>query len=458
MPKNITIIGGGISGLTVLHYLKQKYAQRSDVQIRLLEKENSLGGTIRSIRKENFLFETGPNGFLASKETTLDLINALGIRDKLLAAKSESKKRFMALNNKLFSIPLGPISFLLFKPFSIFDKLRILREVTIPKNPDPGESVYDFAKRRLGTRFAELFIDPMIKGIFGGNARELNLKCAIPRIYELEEMYGSLFKAMFALAKQKRKEGEKEIYNGLPKGQLTSFQNGMGELIDALSQKYRDSICQNEEVCGISRSNNRFILQTTKGEYSCEEVFLCAPAYAGAHILFSFNKTLAEALKKIYYAPIAVVGLAYRKTAFEIQPDGFGYLIPSQEKKDVLGVLFSSQIFQNRSDANHVLLQVMIGGAGSERLFDQPQDKILELAKNEIKTVLEAKQDPVKEFYSFWQKGIPQYNLNYPELTRMIEQEASKIRGFFLCANYIGGISVNDCIAHAKLAAEKSSL
>ncbi len=75
--KRIAIIGGGISGLTVLHYLKQRLGDT--VEITLFEREASTGGTIRSFKKDSCLFEWGPNGFLDNQPATLQLIEELGL-------------------------------------------------------------------------------------------------------------------------------------------------------------------------------------------------------------------------------------------------------------------------------------------------------------------------------------------------------------------------------------------
>jgi len=113
-------------------------------------------------------------------------------------------------------------------------------EVVIPRGRDHKESVYDFAQRRLGERFAQLFLDPMVSGIYGGDAKSINMQAAFPRIHQLEVKYGSLFKAMYSLRKQ---GGTDQNHNmGMPKGTLTSFQNGVKELIAKLFKKYQGQI------------------------------------------------------------------------------------------------------------------------------------------------------------------------------------------------------------------------
>ena len=53
MSKHIAIIGGGISGLALLHYLEPG---RGDHEVVLFEKNEHLGGTIRSMARNGCLF------------------------------------------------------------------------------------------------------------------------------------------------------------------------------------------------------------------------------------------------------------------------------------------------------------------------------------------------------------------------------------------------------------------
>ena len=243
MSKSILIIGGGISGLAVLHYLKQKYAGRPDVEVLLLEKDAAAGGTVRSVVRNGCLFETGPNGFLDSsplrpigslregpngqrepngKPRTLELVAELGLVGELVKAGRDAQVRYICLNNVLHPFPMSPGGLFGFRPMRLREKLRVFAEPFVARGTDPGESVYGFGARRLGEKFSRLFLDPMVSGIYGGDARETVLKAAFGRIHELEQRYGSLFKAMMRLRK-----------GGMPKGTLTSFHRGQEQLTDA---------------------------------------------------------------------------------------------------------------------------------------------------------------------------------------------------------------------------------
>jgi len=460
MKKHIVIIGGGISGLALLHYLKQKYIHQDDVEVLLLEKNDHLGGTIRSIVKNECLFETGPNGFLDSKKRTLDLVRELDLENFLVKASQESKIRYLSVNNTLHQIPSSPRTFLSFKLLNFLEKLRILGEFFVPQKSDPRESVYDFGKRRLGERFSEVFLDPMVSGVYGGDARNANLKAVFPKIYALEEEHGSLFKAMIKIRKGKKSSGNGM---GTPTGTLTSFQNGIAQLIDALGKRHQANIRLNQEIKEISPQEDQYSITSTDGKrYMADELYFCAPAYSVGPMLKNVNHRLSCELSKVNYAPMAVVGLVYPREYFSKKPKGYGYLIPSSEKSQVLGVLFEGNIFPGRCREDQVLFRVMIGGARNPDILNKTKEELVQLAVKEIEMLSGKKEqtsengNPQELFFMPLAKAIPQYDLLYCEIKATIEDELQKIPNLHLVANYLNGVSLNDCIESAYQGAQKS--
>ncbi len=454
MNKNLIIVGGGISGLTLLHYLKKKYHNHSDVSIKLFERQAQPGGTIRTIHRSGFQFETGPNGFLDSKLSTLTLANELGLKDDLIVASPATKIRSICVKNTLYPLPSGPISFFNFKPLSFGAKLRVIRELVIPRGDNPDETVYEFGTRRLGENFAKYFLDPMVSGIFGGNAQDLNLQHAFPRINQIEQQYGSLFRGMISLALQKKKQQKNSLTAGQPTGQLWSFKNGMGQLIDKIAQIYSDSIETGINVDQVCAKDKGYVLKASGKEYFADHLILSTPAYAAADIIDSSDKDLAVALRKIPYAAITVVGLVYSLEQFAHLPVGFGYLRPTHEGREVLGVLFSSNIFPSRSADGKILFQIMLGGACNPDTVLKSEDQLFTLAKNEIQQILQVSGQPQEQFIYRWDKGIPQYNRFYPQTYKEIKKIMSNYPRLHLTANYLDGVSLNDCIANAKKMAE----
>ncbi len=445
--KNIIIIGGGISGLVTLHYLRGKYALREDVSIILLEASERLGGTIQTVTKDGFRFEAGANGFLSSKPETLNFIKELNLTSALCTAVSESKIRYLSVQNKLHKLPSSPVSFLGFDALSLKDRLRVPLEMFIPKGKDEDETVFEFGKRRLGENFSNLFLDAMVSGIYGGDAKRLNLKAAFPRIHEIEQTFGSLIRGMLKL----RTSPE-------PKGELTSFQNGMSQIIQTLAERYRNFIQTSQSVQHVERNQNQFIVRTIEKTFPADEIYCCTPAFVAAKIFEHLNAELSAALLGVEYAPIAVVGFGFAKKDLKKFPEGFGYLIPSKERKKVLGVLFDSNVFPNRAPQDSVFIRVMVGGMRHQEIATKSKDEIIAIAREEINLMVKPVAEPRAVFFSSWPKGIPQYNTGYLQLKEKIESETTKLSGVFLVSNYLNGVAFNDCIASAKRASEKSRL
>ena len=440
VKRNILIVGGGISGLALLHYLTIKYYFDDTVSIKLLEKNNRPGGTIHTIHKDGYCFESGPNGFLDNKSTTLKFIRDVAAEIHLCPAASAAKIRFIAFQKALHAIPITPKDFLAFKLLNPLDKLRILSEIFLPRGQNLDESVYDFGCRRLGKRFADLFLDPMVSGIYGGNVREICLRAAFPRMAELEKKYRSLFKAMMHLKKK----------GGAPQGTLTSFHQGMAQLTDIIAERYKKHITLNSKITTISRNGSQYIVYSKGTHYTADELFVCTPAYGAANLLKNLDPDLSQALNRITYAPIAVVGLGFLTHDFQHTPQGFGYLNPSSEKRNALGVLFDSNIFPGRAPEGHIFLRVMIGGTRFAQVLEHSKEQIIQMAIEEVRSHFPSRAKPHKIFIQCWPQAIPQYDQTYLKVRGDIETRLKNWPNLCLNSNYWGGISFNDSIETAR--------
>ena len=449
--KTILILGGGISGLAALHFLKKKYANQPDVKIILLEKNDYAGGTIRSLGQSGCLFETGPNGFLNTQPRTFEFIEDLNLTDQVIEAKKEANIRYISVQKKLYRIPANPKAFLNFPLLNLKEKFRVLFEILAPKKDCPDETVFDFGCRRLGRRFTELFLDPVVSGIYGGDIQKISLKLAFPKLYQMEQRCGSLTKALFGSKRSPFPKAQAKI----SKGKLYSFKKGMGELIDRLATKYTDEIRLKEEAISIRPFNHQYEIISSIDKYLADELFVCTPAYVSSNLLKDLDLSLTKALEKINYAPIAVAGLLFRRNQFPDFPPGFGYLIPSKEGRDILGVLFDSQIFNDRSPDDNIFVRVMLAGSLHPEILKMPANDIFKKAIEEIRQQLELKGDPQEVFLSLWPKAIPQYDADYAGILPILEEKLTHFSHIHIVSNFLKGVSMNDCVENAYQAAQK---
>lgn len=448
--KSIAIIGGGISGLSVLHYLKRRFSD-TDVEINLYEKNKTPGGSIQSIQDDAALFERGPNGFLNSKTRTLQLVDELGLSNDLIEADQSSSIRYICVDDQLHPLPKTPKEFLKFPLLTFGEKLRVLGDFVIPPSGKTNETIAEFGSRRFGHRFTEIFLDSMVKGIYAGHADRLVLNKAFPRIAQLENKYHSLFRAQIALRKGRLKSS-----TGSPLGTLTSFRNGMGTIITTLHNKYAQNIHTNISVRNLIKNNDRYTFFMNAGEEAqADYVFVCVPSYGASEIFKNFNSSISKNLSRIQYAPVNVVGLLFKDVDI---PKGFGYLRPSLNNSPILGVLFESNIYPQRYDNEYHFLRIMMRPSLEKDSDNISEDEMITLAKKEIKNVLGVTKPFEKVHVYSMKKAIPQYDMIYTKSIDHIENALTEIEGIDIVANYRKGIAFNDCIENAFNAVQRVKL
>ncbi|MFN3395796.1 MAG: protoporphyrinogen oxidase [Thermodesulfovibrionales bacterium] len=440
----ITIVGGGISGLSLAFFLKRA---RPQIEVTVLEAEDRPGGKIWSDRRDGFLCESGVNGFLDNRPKTLELASLLSLNP--LRSNDNARKRFVFSGGKLRLIPESPIAFLTSDLLSLKGRISLLCEPFQPKGSKDDESLAEFAIRRLGREAYEKLIDPMASGIYAGDPEKLSLKSCFPRIYKLEREYGSLIKGMIKLQKKAKREGKASIGPG-PGGNLTSFRSGMGTLIDALKDELDESLKSKSKVVSILKGNRVYNVITEDGKgIESDVVVIATPAHEASAITATLDRGLSELLSKIPYPSLSVICLGYRKDKIDHDLNGFGFLIPHIEGRRILGSLWDSSIFPERSPEGYVLIRSMVGGMRASELALIEKDQLIKLVQEELRDIMGIKEDP--DFVSVYvhEKAIPQYTQGHSERLQLIEELLLKYKGLYITGNAYRGIGVNDCIENS---------
>lgn len=445
----VVIVGGGISGLSLAYFLLEK---NKDLDIVVIESEKKAGGKIWTEKVNGFLCEGGVNGFLDNRPKTLELASKLSL--KPLRSNDSARKRYIFSNGKLNLLPESPVSFLRSNLLSFSGRLRVLAEVFVPKRMDDDETLAQFAIRRLGRDAYEKLIDPMASGIFAGDPEKMSLRSCFPKVYNLEQTYGSLIKGMIRLKRQARKTGQK--VGAGPGGVLMSFYDGMGTMINALTTFLGDRLKYDNRVVSIDKVNNLYNIYLKDGSFiESDVVVIASPAYEAGKILGSLNKEISLLLGDIFYPSITVVCFGYKKERIKYPLNGFGFLIPYKEKRKILGTLWDSSIFPNRAPDDMVLMRSMIGGARNSGLALMEEDKIVDIVINELRDIMDINVTP--DFVKIYrhEKGIPQYHVGHERRLSRIEELLSKLKGLYLTGNAYRGIGVNDCIENSFKLAER---
>lgn len=455
MPR-VVIVGGGISGLALAYRLEQR---APDAEVLLLEERSHLGGTIGTEQRDGFRVEIGPNGFLDNKPFALELCRELGLGERLLGASDAARRnRYLLLDGRLHLLPNSLPSFLTTDALSWRTRFLLLAERFRPRRRGGGdESIDAFIRRRVGREMAETLADAFVTGIYAGDPKLLSIQAAFPRLAELEREHGSVLRGMAIRARQRRAEAASRGEPPARPGRMWSFREGMNLLIDTLASRLRFPPLTDVHVRTARRLENDGWRVQSEGRdgWDAEAVVLACPAHQQAAILADEDADLAAAIDAIPYNRVAVVALGYRAADVPGSMDGFGYLSPQRQRRDVLGVQWCSSIFPERAPAGMVLLRAMCGGWNRPEMLDWDENRLLGAVRGELRQTMRIQATPIFHHIIRWQRAIPQYHLGHLERVARIEGRLSRHPGLFLGGNAYRGVALNDCVEQAGLLADR---
>jgi oxygen-dependent protoporphyrinogen oxidase len=228
----------------------------------------------------------------------------------------------------------------------------------------------------------------------------------------------------------------------------------MGLLIETLRERLR-----RQPVVGVTAHQVRSIVPDgpdaweVRGEgqdrWLADEVVLTCPAYQQAALLADQDAELADQIGRIPYNRVAVVAVGFRAADVPAPLDGFGYLVPRKEGREVLGVQWCSSIFPERAPPGAVLLRAMCGGWHSPEMVGWDEGRLLAAVRVDLGQALGIQAEPIFQRVIRWDRAIPQYQLGHLERVAWIEERAARHRGLFLGGNCYRGVALNDCVERA---------
>ena len=442
---DIAIIGAGLTGLTTGFWLT-----RAGKQIQIIEKQDRAGGQIRTFQANGFIYESGPNTGVVSYPEVAELFAALSPNCTLETAREESKKRWIWKGNKFHALPSGLVSAVTTPLFTLYDKFRILGEPFRAKGTNPDESVAELAARRLGTSFVDYAVDPFLSGVYAGNPNTLITRHALPKLYNLEQDYGSFIKGSIAKAKLPKTDRDK-----LATKKVFSATGGLEKLSQALVKSIgQERIILSANDVKIEPQGNQWLITycTPEGEHSliANKVVTTCGAYALPDLLPFIPKEDIGQISNLHYAPIIQASVGFHNT-HGLQFGAFGGLVPSKEKRDVLGILFPSACFVGRSPEEGALFSFFIGGVRHADMLDWSDEQLKNMILKNIHSMLKFPADVQPDLIHIFrhQKAIPQYEKSSEARFKMIEELQNRYPGLILAGNIKGGIGMADRIRQA---------
>lgn len=457
---DLAIVGGGVSGLALAFLL----TRRSSLDVVVLEKAARPGGKLQTDWVDGYCCEWGPQGFLDNVDETLALVRELGLEQDVVHAADEAGDRFIERGGRLRRVPLSPPAFLRSDVLSLPGRLRVLLEPFQPVPRSGDETVFEFARRRIGREAAEVLVDAMVTGVFAGDARQLSLPATFPRMREMEAVHGSLFRAMVALRRERsrqRASGDPRRPSGGPAGPggtLTTFRRGMQQLTDTMAFALDSRLRTNCAVTSVRRTEEGFALHLAdRGTVHARLLAVAVPPAAAAALLNDvLDAGALAALREIPTIPIAVVMMGYAaRRPFRHPTRGFGFLVPGRERRRILGTIFCSSTFPIQAPPDATLLRTLVGGARLPHLARCSDEELVARVRQELDECLGGDPEPDMLHIVRHSEAIPQYTLGHLSRVAAAQRGAAAVTGLHLLGNGYGGVAVNACVAEATRLAER---
>jgi len=460
----IAIIGGGISGLAAAVELEEHRRAGRNVEYVLYESSPHLGGVLRTELIDGCVVEAGPDSFITEKPWAADLCRTLGIGDQLIGSNDADRKTFILTRGRLVEMPDG-LMFMVptkilptgFSPlFSWKTKLRMTQELFHPPRAvEHDESVAAFVERHYGSEMVDRLADPLLSGVYGGEAANLSVRAVLPRFAEMERTHGSLGRAMLAA----RNSARKKTSAGPPKPApplFTSLKSGMQSLPEtAVSRLIPSALLTNAPVDAIQFEAGGWVVSAGLRSDQVDRVILALPAGATANVLRIASPELSAELAAIQYSSSITVGLGYEQQVRRSLPPGFGFLVPRSEGKRLLAATFVHNKFPHRAPADRALLRCFFAGTNAENVWQLADGQIIQIVRDELQQILGLSAEPLFARVYKWQSAMAQYGVGHLDRLDRIERLRQKLPGLALAGNAYRGIGVPDCVRSGREAARQ---
>ena len=464
--RRVAVLGGGISGLAAAWRLS-KIAPELDVV--LWEKTGRVGGVIGSKQIDGFHLEASVDNFITTVPWALDLCKELGFEQELTSTNNRYRRTFVVRKRRLYPLPDGFMTMAPTKLYpmattpllSPFGKLRCALELILPRRRSTEEeSIAAFVTRRLGREAFERLVEPLVGGIYGGDASRLSLQATLPRFAEMERKDRSLIWSM-KKSQKKAKKVKREEESGARYSFFLTLSSGMESLprrlAERLESENRARVELNREAVKLEKaSDGGWLLTDSTGQTERFDAVLCAtPSDAAGELFRSVAPITSEVCAGTERTGTAIVHLAFRNEQVKRPVAGMGFVVPPSEGNGLLAGSFSSFKYPSRAPEGTTLLRIFVGGARSPDSLTIPESELLDRVLAETRALLGVEGEPLMSDVARFPNAMPQYYLGRLDAIRRLREELAATPTLALAGNALEGVGLPACVKSGNDAADK---
>ncbi len=467
MPGRVAVVGGGISGLAATFDLAMARAAGQPIEEHLFEGSARLGGVIYTDRAEGCVVEAGPDSFLTEKPQAFELAKELGIAADVIGSNDSARRTYILHRQKLVPLPDG-LQFLV--PTQLLpmvttplipwgQKLKMLRELFHGTRRAQEETVASFVSRHFGNAMVERIADPLLAGVYGGEAAQLSVQATLPRFVGMEQQHGSLIRA----ALQARRNARRVPHAPAPRPLFSTLRSGLAQFVEAIQARLegwedRPRIRYRTPVAAIQvteRAGRRSYNLVAQGRIfpDFDALVLALPGHETARLIHGVDRELSTPLAAVPYSSSLTVALGYPSHVREQLPPGFGFLVPREEGRRLLACTFVHTKFPTRVPPDRALLRCFLGGSRDEAVLKLDDEQVAALVGEDLKSILGLGEAPLFVRIYRWPRSMPQYTLGHQQRVAAVQQRIRRHPSLFLAGNWESGVGISDCIRSGRAAA-----
>ncbi|MEG3626965.1 protoporphyrinogen oxidase [Streptomyces poriticola] len=450
----VVVVGAGIAGLAAAHRLLQRGAR-----VTVLEASDRVGGKLLPGEIAGVRVDLGAESMLARRPEAVGLARETGLADRLQPPATATAALWT--RGALRPMPKGHVmgvpgtASALSGVLSEEGVARIERDAELPRTEIGDDvAVGEYVAARLGREVVDRLVEPLLGGVYAGDAYRLSLRSAVPQLFEAARSHTSLTEAVRAV--QARAAGAPQTAGPV----FTGLEGGVGTLPPAVAESVRaqgGEIRTGTPVTGLRRTaHGGWRVIAGDRELHADAVVVAVPAPAAAGLLRAEAPAAAAELAAVEYASMALVTLAYRRTDAAALPEGSGFLVPPVDGRTIKASTFASRKWAwiAEEDPDLVVLRTSVGRYGETEILGRDDAGLVDVSRHDLREATGLTAAPVATRVTRWRDGLPQYPVGHHARVARIREHVAKLPGLAVCGAAYDGVGIPASIASAHAAVD----